>query len=227
MEQKRNRGVSRLTVTRVTRAEENDTPQKEERTPQSKSLKTAKRALFCTCLVCAAAMIRMIDTPFTNAVGDGIKTALTFDVSVEDTLGRLKFVQNRVENAVTVFSAGDVGQKEADAARFAENGTVKAAFDERTHPYLEIAAKENATVYSPRAGRVTAAETANGQTNIAVEYDDKLAALFCGLASSAVKEGDAVSAGGAIGVCAKEGTICVYLYRDGAPIDPMTIADGR
>ena len=227
MEQKQNRGVSRLTVTRVARAEDTDAPNGEERTPQFKSLKTAKRALFCTCLVCAAALIRMIDTPFTNAVGEGIKTALTFDVSVEDTLGRLKFVQNRVENAVTVFSAGDIGQKTGDASRFAENATVRAAFEKDTHPYLELAAKENATVYSPRAGRVTAAKTANGQTNIAVEYDDGLAALFCELASSAVGEGDAVSAGGAIGVGAKEGTIRVYLYRDGAPVDPMTIADGR
>ncbi len=48
--------------------------------------------------------VKLVDTPFTNDVAGGIHDALTFEMSIDDAIGKLKFVENEAANLAKVFA---------------------------------------------------------------------------------------------------------------------------
>ena len=67
--------------------------------------KTTLHAMICICILCAALVLRMVEAPWAGRVKEGVRTALSFDIDAEETLGRLKFVQLQMEDTVTAFAA--------------------------------------------------------------------------------------------------------------------------
>ena len=185
--------------------------------------RTARNALICTCIICAAVLIRTVDTPVTNAMCDGIQTALTFDIDVEDTLGRLKFVQNGVQEVASVFSASNALQIQEGFVLPIENAVLLQAFDAQTHPYVTLQAKDEDIVYTPASGIVTSIQKdADGITSIALEHADGYASILRGYMDVAVKQDDTLAAGQKIGTVDSANTQIEFaLYAQGVCVNPI------
>ena len=159
--------------------------------------RTARNALICTCIICAAVLIRTVDTPVTNAMCDGIQTALTFDI---DALQIQEGFVLPIENAVLLQ-----------------------AFDAQTHPYVTLQAKDEDIVYTPASGIVTSIQKdADGITSIALEHADGYASILRGYMDVAVKQDDTLAAGQKIGTVDSANTQIEFaLYAQGVCVNPI------
>ena len=195
---------------------------KQER-KDTRMTRTTRNAFICTCMICAAMLIRAIDTPVTNAMCDGIQTALTFDIDVEDTLGRLKFVQNGVQDAASVFASSNPSQMREGFILPVGGAAVLQRFDAESHPSVTLQADPASAVCAPAAGVVTSVSTDDdGGVSVALEHADGYASILRGLADVAVKQGDTLTAGQQIGVADPDaGQIQFALYAQGTCIDPL------
>ena len=200
--------VKRLSVTHTAKHEE----QKEEATDRAG--KVTLHAFICVCILCAALILKALDTPWSARVREGVATALTFDIDAEETLGRLKFVQLQMEDTVTAFAAQSVG--EGDSRRMPVQGAVLRTYsDTGSHVLLNVQA--NQPIACPCDGVVSDVT----DESIAIDFADGTSAVLSALGGVQVQKGDAVEAGGTIALADEAGTpIRFTVYQGGASIDP-------
>jgi len=201
--------VKRLSVTHTAKHAE-----KEQTTSPDRAGKVTLHAFICVCILCAALVLKALDTPWSANIQEGIATALSFDIDAEETLGRLKFVQLQMEDTVTAFAAQGVG--EGDAHRMPVQGAVLRTYSD-TGEYILLNVQSAQVIACPSDGIVSDVT----EESIAIDFTDGTSGLLSKLGQVQVQKGDAVKAGEIIALADEAGTpIRFTVYQSGASIDP-------
>ncbi len=192
---------------------------------------SGERLLRNTAIACALLLTVMalgnIDTPATRQVTSAIRSALSMDMSLDESLGKLSFVQNLVPESALVFL--NIGGRRSSANIPVQGETVH-AFSE-AQPWTEYKTTDAAQVRAIADGIVSAVSQSNeGDWTLLVDHADGSCAVFAYLQSASVKIGDAITRGDALGTAGEGENARLYLEvrASDTPIDPAKlITEGK
>lgn len=197
------------------RAGEGDDEQ-EERPPFIATLKG--QTAICAGVLLLALALKAVDAEPARTVAATLDEALGAQTTVEESTGRLRYVQELFDGAVSVFSAGEDGpvlQTPFDGKLTRRYGLL--------YPGVGITGSR-AEVYACQKGKVTSV-TANddGTVTVTIEHKKGLETVYS-IASAVVEEGKRVGAGDQIGLAAgQDGKYSMFLQvrQDGTVVDPL------
>lgn len=187
---------------------------RERSVPQRRELQKKRGVPHILLILCIAAAAFWAGRAGVNAekLQNGIRTALDFDLSGEDAIGRLKFVKKEAVEAVAAFA-----QQISEADNVKLPGTVAEAFDEKTHPYVLLNCSGESGVVSPALGRVTdVSEGVRGKT-VQILTEDDAELFYQGFREVSVSAGETVERGDILGTA--EEFLYLYETKDGASAD--------
>lgn len=190
-----------------------------------------ERLLRNTAIACALLLTVMalgnIDSPATNRVTNAIRGALSMDMSLDESLGKLSFVQNLVPESALVFL--NIGGRRSSAGIPVQGETVH-AFSE-AQPWTEYKTTDAAQVRAIADGTVSAvSQSGEDDWTLLVDHADGSCAVFAYLQSTSVKIGDTIARGDALGAAGNGENARLYLEvrAADAPIDPAKlISEGK
>ena len=178
-----------------------------------------KNMAVAAALVVCAVVLRSGGTA-TN-VTDAVMTAVSTDMTLDDTLGKLTFVSKLFPETALVFGEGG----DASLAAPVENGTVVHAWSE-AEPYLAYETSD-VDVYSACGGEVMGVWHGEGE-ELLVEVRDAAGVTCCygNLAQADVTVGDTVLTGSRIGQVAEGDSLFFEVRSNGYSIDPAPLVRG-
>ena len=182
---------------------------------------SAKR-LLQKCAVCAVLLalvgaIKLVDTPFTREVAGGIQSALTFEVSIDDAIGKLKFVENEAANLAKVFAPANDFMLDKPV-----QGDIVEDFEALGHPYIAITAEDGEFVFVCADGVVkdSGTDSEMGKYVVLSHADDKTTTYY-GLDQVTATKGREMHAGDSLGTMAGDSArLCLKLTAAANPVDP-------
>lgn len=191
-----------------------------------KRVTPAERVLRNTSVACALILavlaLRTIDTPFTNRVTGALNQAISMDLSLDDSLGQLSFVENLMPESALVFF--HVGGKASDTlpvqGQIAHSWSVG-------QPWIEYLTTNNAPVRALKSGSVAAAsQSTAGDWTILINHTDGSQTVYAYLNECTVKPGDSVSEADEIGRTGTDASAHLYFeYRvNSEPANPFESA---
>ena len=176
-------------------------------------------------LILAVMAMRAIDTPFTNRITSTLSNALSTDLNLDESVGKLSFVENLMPDSALVFF--HMGGKSAALAPVA--GSVSHEWTE-AQPWMEYLAENGADVVSLIDGTVSAASPSSaGDWTLLITRNDGSQLVYAFLASCKVKVGQSVSRGDVVGSAGTDEGARLYVeYRvDSEPVNPSSIAEAQ
>ena len=186
-----------------------------------RKLSLGDRLLRNTAIACALLLgvltIHNIDQPWSNLALDGIESALTMKIDLDESLGRLSFVRDLVPESALVFL--DIS---AQSAFSPVEGMITHSYSAdqpwiiyQCAPAAEVRAFEPATVSA-----VT--QLSSGDWGILLDHGDGLESIYAYLEEVCIQTGDRISAGDVLGKASSNGATDVYfeLRKNGTAIDP-------
>ena len=183
-----------------------------KRTPGERLLRNT--AIACALLLTVMALGN-IDSPATNRVTNAIRGALSMDMSLDESLGKLVFL--------------NIGGRRSSAGIPVQGETVH-AFSE-AQPWTEYKTTDAAQVRAIADGTVSAvSQSGEGDWTLLVDHADGSCAVFAYLQSTSVKIGDFIARGDALGTAGDGENARLYLEVRAAdtPIDPAKlISEGK
>lgn len=195
-----------------------------KRTPGERLLRNT--AIACALLLTVMAL-GSIDSPTTNRITDTVRSALSMDMSLDESLGKLSFVQNLVSESALVFL--NIGGRRSSAGIPVQGETVH-VFSE-AQPWTEYKTADAAQVRAIADGSVSAvSQSSEGDWTLLVDHADGSCAVFAYLQSVSVKIGDAVARGDTLGAAGDGENARLYLEVRAAdtPFDPAKlISEGK
>ena len=179
----------------------------------------AQAAICAAALVCVAVM-RMVDTPLTQQVTNGLSEAVTMEVDIGKEIGRLQFVRSIVPDAVLTFWESTSESLPQFVMPF--EGAVAAEFNEDRPGIAYVGA--DGTVRSAADGVVESVrETENSGFAIRIRHAGGISTQYGMLQGVKVAPGDEVKTGQDIAL-GLEGKAGYHLYfqmlRAGEAVDP-------
>ncbi len=192
---------------------------KRRRTRQPLSL--GDRLLRNTAVACVMLLgvltIQNIDQPWSRLALQGVESALTMSINLDDSLGKLTFVRDLVPESALVFL------NVSDKAAFAPvEGSVAHAYSPE-QPWIAYQCAPSAEVRALEPGTVSAVTQLNsGDWGVLIDHGGGVESVCAYLGTVTVQVGESVSAGDVLGTAGKEDAPSVYfeLRKDGAAIDP-------
>ncbi len=177
------------------------------------------RTLVMRLIVCAAVclcmlLLKNIDSPFAKSVTDGVKTAITFDLSIDDSLGKLKFVQNTNAESQEVMAAAGTNML------LPVEGIVTTAFKEGFSDSVTIMATENTQVVAAEDGLVQSVESVDELCTVTLQHDGQLSSRYSFDGIPEVAEGDTLLQGESIAQLASGQQARFSVLRQGVAVDP-------
>lgn len=192
-------------------------------------------------IVLVILLLNTIKLPFTQAVVDQVRTAITYEFDLDDTLGKLKFVGQSIpkeiravfgqdtdeddpENITVNFNApvqGEVIQAFQGQVAHGANGSI---FQSQG---IDIITNENAPVFSAADGVVAAIEQHETYgTSIWVEHGNQVFSFYGRCGNILVKVGQSVRQGDEMGtVVVSDDTgkpvLHFQIWIDDKPVDPL------
>ncbi len=209
-------GARRIRVARKPRIRQGR--DRTRRAPLSERL-LRNTAVACALLLTVMAM-RNLDTPFTNTVTDALSRVVSMDFRLDESLGKLSFVENIVPESALVFLNIQGGGRES----LPVEGETAHEWS-REQPWVEYITRDSSPVRSVSAGTVSAcAKSDDGDWTILTNNDDGTQCVYAYLANASVKAGDSVERGSALGETgAGENARLYFEYRkNGSPANPSS-----
>ncbi|MGI6004538.1 MAG: peptidoglycan DD-metalloendopeptidase family protein [Christensenellales bacterium] len=199
--------------------------------------RTLVNAAVCLAIILVVLVARAVDTPLTQQVVSGLKTALTFDVSVEDTLGQLQFVQENMPGLVSAFAPknsenqNDSEGEDEDASGIAAalpvtNGRITARFVPQKNESLDIEAAEGSDVKAVADGMVSGAGQDQEGYFAVIEHGGGYKSVYRALGSVTVEEGAAVKKGediGTVGTVGGKSMLRLTIFKEDVAVDPLEL----
>ena len=163
-------------------------------------------------VVCVYA-VRAADIP--SAASVAAAAASVTQTPWEEELGRIRFVDHMLPDAVSVFF-GDLNRP---ALKVLNQSPVLHPYTQN-EPYLSLQST-GAEAYALTDGTVcdVKAET-DGTVTLTLAHADGFETRYFGLKSTFLSAGDTVGASSPIGTLSANGVMAFALYEDGLPIDP-------
>lgn len=176
-----------------------------------------QRSAVCLALLALVGAVKLVDTPLTQEIAAGVYSALTFEVSVDETLGKLKFVENEAAKLAEVFAPS-----QSFALARPVRGDIVEDFEALGHPYVALSAADGEFVYVCMAGTVTDTGTdAELGKYATVEHNGDKATTYYGLDEVSAATGATLQAGDTVGTMAGEDArLCLKLRVSGNAVDP-------
>ena len=170
--------------------------------------------------ICAAALalvfgMKALDTPATDQVVSGVRTAITDETKINEMLGKLQFVE--LPDALTVFSNDNKMVVPVNAPK---------AYVEPEAQYAIWEGAPNAKVIASAAGEVRAVgeDGVLGQY-VRLSHGGDLETIYYGLETVQVEEGQPVRKQDTLGTLGKDGTLRLSVLLGGKPQPPETYLD--
>ncbi|MFZ5974343.1 MAG: peptidoglycan DD-metalloendopeptidase family protein [Bacillota bacterium] len=176
-----------------------------------------QKSAVCAVLLALVGTVKLIDTPFTKEVAGGIHTALTFEMSIDDAIGKLKFVENEAAKLAQVFAPAKSFRLDKPV-----QGEIVENFEALGHPYIAITAQKDEFVFVCADGTVkeTGTDTELGKY-IVVEHADNKTTTYYGLGTVTATKGRALHAGDSIGTMDGDAPrLCLRLTVSAHAVDP-------
>ena len=185
----------------------------------------AERLFRNTTVACALLLtviaLRNIDTPFTRSVTEALTSAISMDVNLEDTLGKLSFVERLMPESALVF----LNMESVQSVSLPVSGQILHEYTD-SQPWTEYLTEDASCVYALKDGTVSAcAESTEGDWTVLVTHSDGTQAVYAYLAEVGLAPGDQVERGKSIGVTGTGENAHLYFeYRvDMEPSNPKTV----
>ncbi|MGI6161926.1 MAG: hypothetical protein ACOYJD_07835 [Christensenellales bacterium] len=191
-------------------------PRSEEDVEETKKLKSMVIKLAVCAAVCLAVlMFAKVDAPFARQVTDGVKTALTFEVNIDETLGKLKFVQEVFPDTATVMAPDDT-------YAWPVQGDIITVFGEDSKGIV-FRSDTMGDVMSPASGTLSNVEI-DEQITIEIDHGSGLISIlkFSGAAAT-LGEGSELRKGGYVGLVDSGKTVYFEMQKDGVAVDPAAV----
>lgn len=171
------------------------------------------KAAICGGLLACILLVRAIDAGFPQAVSAGLQSALTYSVSLDDALGRLKYV----DSATPVFAP-------SISLMAPLPGEQVQSFSALGHPYIALSGAAGDRVCAAAAGCVTAC----GKDDelgyyLRILHADGSEAVYSGVCDATSMRGKTVEAGEAIATLAGDLLYFQLLQSGGGAIDPTAL----
>jgi murein DD-endopeptidase MepM/ murein hydrolase activator NlpD len=185
-------------------------------------------------------LLNSIKLPFAEAVIGQVRTALTHEFDLDETLGKLKFVGDLIPGDIKAVFGQNAEQKsggEAESFRSPAQGEVVRAFGEQVildaasgkgyeNQGIDIKTEEQAPVYSTAAGTVAAVEQHETfGLSIWVDHGNKTFSFYGRLGKADVTAGQRVQQGERLGTVdtPPEGEPLLHfqIWKDDIPADPL------
>lgn len=175
-------------------------------------LKLNRNVAFLMLLMVCLASIHNQQLPDGETVLTAIQS--TVDEEWDDSLGKITFVDHLVPETLAVFFQPE----ESYALTLPCSGPLSHAWE--THaPYVSF--KAEGTVSAVADGEVMSlSHDAQDQLSLRIRHDQGLESIYYHLASTPLREGDAVRAGDAIGVLQTGHHLVLDVRKSGLSIDP-------
>jgi murein DD-endopeptidase MepM/ murein hydrolase activator NlpD len=174
-------------------------------------------AVACA-LVLTVMALQRIDQPWSRSATQGLQSALSMDLNLDETLGRLKFVKDMMPESVLVFwNAGGKGSLIQPV-----KGEVSHAFDAQ-QPWAEYRCQPGAAVYAAAKGKVVSlGQSARGDWILMLQHEDGLQSVYGYLSRVLVENGQELPAGAQLGVAGEDENARLYfeLRENGVSVDP-------
>lgn len=167
---------------------------------------------ICAVVLASVLIFKSIETPATQSIVDGLRSALTYDVAIDRKLGQLEFVQNYLPGVAAVFNGGSswVLPAEGTATKVMEDGVANA---------MAIATTPGAMVRSAAKGTVKSI----GNGRIVVDHGG-VELAYEGMATAAVRVGDSVDLGQRLGGLGEEQSVLTLrATKDGEAMDTLSL----
>lgn len=176
-------------------------------------------------LILAVMAMRAIDTPFTNRVTSALSGALSTDLNLDESVGKLSFVENLMPDSALVFF--HMGGKNAPLEPVA--GSVSHEWT-KEQPWTEYITENSAKIVSLIDGTVSAASpSTNGDWTVLITRTDGSQLVYAFLSDCAVRIGQTVSRGDIVGSAGTDEGARLYMeYRvDSEPVNPSAISEAQ
>ena len=200
------------------------------------SVSLLRNMVICAVVVLIVVILKSIDTPFTRNVLGYVRDAVTTEFDIDETLGKLKFVDNWLPEGVkAVFSEQTADDQLPLDIRFSvpAEGKVIAFFGEElsgkgneSKNGIDIQGSHNDRIYAVYDGYVTAiGEDEIRGKYIEITQESNIVTLYTGCSEFTVDVGYQVKKGVQIGKMGRteDGTPIVHFetWVNGKPVDPL------
>lgn len=208
-------GAARKVRNKLTLRRTDEGAEEDLRTVRSLLFKTA----VCACIALLLLLVKNINSPFTNEITQGIKTAINTETDLEKEIGRLKFVQN-------LFGSEPVLSEITEKTyAYPVEGKVTKKFGEDGSSGIAVETSLYSPVICAAAGKVIALSGEDEGLNLRVQLEDGTEIVYGGVVPR-VKEGDTVKKGGILGTL-KGNTLNLAVYQKGKAVDPLEFLSKR
>lgn len=173
------------------------------------------RNSFLACAVLLGILaLGNVQQPWATKASDGIRQALTMKVDLDESLGRLSFVQKLMpESALVFFNLN--GESEF---ALPVQGELSHGYD-AMQGWLMFACADGSSVCAPADGMISAVSPlSDGSFGVLIDHGGGLESVIAGMKEVRLQAGDEVPRGGEIGSSTQE--LFYELRENGAAIDP-------
>jgi len=191
------------------------------RKPAKKKTEKMSTQLLVKIGICAAACalilgMKALNIPGTEPVLSGVKTALNEESDLDETLGKLKFVE--LPDTLDVFSSGD--------SKLAVPVNAPDAYVEPAAQYVVWENAPDAVVKASADGEVRAVGVDSVLGNyVRLSHKDDLETIYYGLETINVEEGQPVRKYDTLGSLGKTGRLSMSVLLSGKPQPPDSYLD--
>ena len=169
---------------------------------------------ICLAVVALCLGLRLLPMTFAKQATQTLKNVFTYDLDLDETLGRLKFVENLFPGVQAVFG-GQGGMS------YPVEGTLVSEFDQQGKD-VRMKASAGGKVKAAADGQVE--KRATNETlghYLCIRHPDNVKTVYYGLAYSPLAEGASVAKGQEIGTLGDSGVLVFQVLVNGVPRDPM------
>lgn len=178
------------------------------------------RTAICAMLLGALLLVVYLDVPATRKMKTALVGALTFEIDVDKTLGKLKFVQsNEAEIRDVISTTTDIAmsmpvKNAATVSNFSEGSTG-----------MVFEATELTDVISPCAGIVENVDN-DKEFQVTIDHgnDTKSVLTFNG-AMAVIKQGSVLKKGDYVGLVDKGTKVTFSVIKNGQNVDPASYVE--
>ena len=177
--------------------------------------RAVRRLAICCVIALGCVGLRVVKLPFTQQTTDFLKNAFTYDLDIEESIGRLQFVEKLLPDVTAVF--GDQQQ-----FTYPVSGAIIQKFGEDGKEYIQFQAQPNAEVVCALDGQVEK-RGINEKLGkyLKIRHANNLATVYYGMDQSQLAEGTDVKQGQTLGTLSGDGLFCFQVLSGDAPKDPQ------
>lgn len=177
--------------------------------------RAGRRLAICCAIALGCVGLRYVKLPFAQQTTDFLKNAFTYDLNIEESIGRLQFVEKLWPDVTAVF--GDQQQ-----FSYPVTGAIIQKFGEDGKEYIQFQAQPNADVVCALDGQVEK-RGINDKLGkyLKIRHTNNLATVYYGMDQSQLAEGTDVKQGQTLGTLSGDGLFCFQVLSGDTPKDPQ------